>query len=140
MWFPPDRKSCTAPGVLCTGLQSEYPVTSHSGKDNADGLFLLVQRQLPEEEADRHPQAAGFGGFKYMEFSMQDGQVRVGMNHVNVIGMTPHPIFSLNDFHPGVPPKKLRHHAFVCRLEMGHQNKREAGVRGQMRKELLKCL
>ncbi len=128
------------PEVFLDGFQAQRAVASHAGENNADGFFLLVRRQLPEEEVDRHPQAPGRGGFEHLELSVQDGQVRIGRNHVDVIGLNLHPIFHLDDLHLGVPPKQFRHHALVGRLKVRHQDERQAGVRGQVGEELPKCL
>jgi hypothetical protein len=53
---------------------------------------------------------------------VQDGQVRIGRNHVDVIGLNLHPVFHLDDRHLGAPPKEFRHHAFVGRLKVRHQD------------------
>ena len=124
------------PQVLLDGLQTQGAVAAHAGQQNADGLFLLVGRQVPEEEVDGHPQAPGRGRFQYLELSVQDGQVGVGRNHVDVIGLDLDAIRCLDDLHLGVPAEKFRHHALVGRLQVGHQDERQPGVRGQVGEEL----
>ena len=106
----------------------------------ADGLFLLVRRQVPEEEVDRHPQAPRRDRFEHLEFAVQDGQVRIRGNHVDAIRPDLHPIFHLDDRHLGVPPKEFRHHALVRRLKVRHQDERQPGIRGQVGEELLERL
>ena len=91
------------PEILFDGFQPQRAVASHAGKNNADGFFLLVRRQVPEEEVDRHPLAPRGNRFEHLELSVQDGQVRIRGNHVDVIGLNLHPIFHLDDLHLGVP-------------------------------------
>ena len=128
------------PEVFLDGFQAQRAVAPHAGENDADGFFLLVRRQLPEEEVDRHPQAPGRDRFEHLELAVQDGQVRIGRNHVDAIRLNLHPIFHLDDRHLGVPPKQFRHHALVRRLKVRHQDERQAGIRGQVGEELLECL
>ena len=128
------------PEVLLDGLQAQRAVAAHAGKNNADGLLPLVGRQLPEEEVDRHPQSPRGGRFEHLKFAVQDGQVRIGRNHVDVVGPHLHPILDLDDLHRRVAAKEFRHHALVGRLQVRHQHERQSAVRRQVRKELLEGL
>ena len=124
------------PGIFLDGPQAQRTVAAHARENDADGLFLLVRRQLPEEEVDRHPQAPRRGRFQHLQLSVQDGQVRIGRDHVDVVGLDLHPVFRLDDLHLGVPPEQFRHHAFVGRFQVRHEDERQAGVRGQVGEEL----
>ena len=126
--------------VFLDGPQAQRSVGAHPGKNDADGLFLLVRRQVPEEEVDRQPQAARRDGFEHLELAVQDGQVRVRWNHVDAIRLDPHPVFHLDDGHLGVPPEQFRHHALMRWLEVRHQDECQPGVRGQVGEELLERL
>ena len=128
------------PEGLLDGPQTQRAVAPHARENDPDGFFLLVRGQMPEEEVDRHPLAPGRDRFEHLEFAVQDGQVRIRGNHVDAIRLDLHPIFHLDDRHLGVPPKQFRHHAFVGRLKVRHQDERQPGIRGQVGEELLECL
>ncbi len=128
------------PEILFDGLHAQRAVAPHAGKNNPDGFFLLVGRQVPEEEVDGHPLSPGHDRFQQLQFAVQDREVRIGRNHIDAILADLHPIFHLGHRHLGVPGQEFGHHALVRWLKMRHQHERQPGIRGQVREELLEGL
>ena len=126
--------------LFLDGSQAERAVAPHPGENDADGLFLLVCGQAPEEEINRRPQPPRRGRFEHLEPAVQDGQVGVRRDHVDAIRLDLHSVLRLDDLHLRVPSKEFRHHAFVRRLKMLHQDECHPGSRGQVGEELLERL
>ena len=124
-------------------LDSYHPqraVTPHAGENDADGLFILVGGQVPEEEVDRPPQPPRCDRFEHLEIATQDGQVGVGWDHVDAVRLDLHPVLHLDDFHLGMPSEEFWNHAPVRWLKMLHEDECHPRIGGQMGKELLECL
>jgi hypothetical protein len=66
----------------------------------------------------------------------RDAKIRIGRNHINVIGLDPEIVGDLMDRHRSGPLQKLCEHAFMLRIKVLHQYKTHARIEWQMLQQL----
>ena len=108
--------------------QAQGPVAAGPREHDADGPLVLVLGQRAEEKVNRQAQAAGRGLFQQLQCAVQKGHVAVGRDDVRAVGLHRHPIFDLEDLHPGIALDQLGEDALVVRGQVLHQDKGHAGI------------
>ena len=121
-------------------LQSQGPVRSGPGQDDADGLRPLRLRQGVQEGVDRHVLAPGVGPGHELQQAVPHGDVLFAGSHVYVVGCNHRFLPDLGDRHPAPLREELGHHAFMARVEVLHEHIGHARIVGKCGQELLEGL
>ena len=122
--------------LFLDGPQTCAAVGTGSREEHGDGTRPAILRQRVEQEVERQPCTVPCLGVRQVKYTVADGKVGSGGNHVEVIGRDGHIFRGLPHGHRRVVGQQVHHHAFVRRVEVLHQDEGHAGVRGQCAKKL----
>jgi hypothetical protein len=86
----------TQPTLFLNRLQAEHAVRAHPGKNHADGAVDPLLRQTAQKEIHRQPQGGLRRRIGKVENPMQQGQVLVGRNNIDVVGLYLYPVLYLH--------------------------------------------
>ena len=78
--------------------------------------------------------------FREVQGPAADREITAGRNDIEVLAFEQHAIGGLHDSHGGAVGQQLRHHAFMRRVKMLHEDERHAIVGRQRSKKLAACL
>ena len=78
-------------------VRPEGAVGGGAGEDDADGVGALVGRQGAKEDVDGGVDGAGLLAIGDMRGASRDGQVAVGRDDVDVVGLHGHAVFDLDE-------------------------------------------
>ncbi len=116
-----------APGRL-DGAASLGAVRRRPRQDDADGLLPRAFRQRPEKIVDRHVLSARQHSRTQLQHSILDGQVRIGGNHVGVVGLDHDSLRDFGDGDLSGPRQDFLQRAAMFGIEVLHQHEGHAGL------------
>ncbi len=130
------RLNKDGPGFFLDGPQPQRAVRTHAREDDPYALFMPVIGQGAKKEIDRQTQTPRRGRLEQMQDAAQNGEVPVGRNDVNMVGLDFHPILDLDDGHARGPLQKFHHDALMGRVEMLDDDKAKAALLGYVPEKL----
>jgi len=123
--------------ALLDGCQAERSVASHPRQNHADGQVMAVVGQGTQEEVHRQAQPARLRRGAQVQYSMQDGHVLVGRDHIDAVGPDLGVVFGLHDRHGGAPLEQRRQYTLARRVQVLNDNKGHADRFRHVAQELL---
>ena len=125
--------------VLLHGLDAAGAVAPCAGKNDGDGVFLVLLGHRVEEDVDRVVQRAGHI-FRQDEAAVLHGHVFLRRDQIHGVALDGHAVFCLVDAHVGVLAEDIRHQALVIRRQMLHDDEAQAAVGRHVVEKLLQRL
>ena len=125
--------------MLLHGLDAAGAVAPCAGKNDGDGVFLVLLGQRGEEDVDRVVQRAGHI-FRQDEAAVLHGHVFLRRDQIHGVALDGHAVFCLVDAHVGVLAEDIRHQALVIRRQMLHDDEAQAAVGRHVVEKLLQRL
>lgn len=113
--------------LLLDRLQAQGSIRRRPRQDDPDRLTFPIERQRTEERVDGHVRPASLPAAGEREDPVRDGHVRVGRDHVDMIGLNPHAVLHLDDRLRGRLGQDLRQHALMSGIQMLDQDKGHHG-------------
>ena len=128
------------PGLFLDRPKAQRTVGAHPREDDADALVLSVVRQGAEEEIDRQAEPPGGRRVEQVQYTVEDGHVLVGGDHVDLVRRDLHAVPDLDDLHGGGALEELHHDPLVGGVEVLDDDEGDAASRGHVLQEELQRL
>ena len=125
------------PALGLDGLEPKGTVGAGTGQDDADGPLLLVRGQRAQERVDGGLAGPMFRRGAQLDDALVQGQVAVGGNDVDMVGLDALAVPGFRHRHGGLLGQQRGHQAFVLGVEVGNEHKGHPAVCRHRLEELL---